>query len=393
MRQCACLFILAAFPLAAGANEPTFQVPKTWQKVDATPTGLAGLTARDGFVVWIDRVIVKGTEHNRAQSFTNTVYRQKVGDKEPEQLVQQQTTHGLVALLGPKGAVATGYFADCTAVHLPGHKPLALPKGVRFVAHTFTAKGLVCSGEIYRDNKYLSEIVLFPLDPEKGTMDDALVLREWFPSVGPDGFKFDFSHGRVFVVGDFVAAEGELPDPTRKVGFNKRVIEVWDVRNKKVSWREEYATLEAADDKYAYWFPDKDAVARRALDGKTKAEMLRLPKGAVRLVVQAPHMFALMPVEKGKEKEWVLARFDLATGARADLDLRVPDDRQLLSVSRSGPHRAIAVRVAGGELPLAFDLATGEVRTLWKQVLYTIPVAEQPAAVEKSKWEPLPAPK
>jgi len=47
---------------------------------------------------------------------------------------------------------------------------------------------------------------------------------------------------------------------------------VWDVRNKKVAWREEYATLEAADDKYVYWFPDPDAVARRALNGKTKGD-------------------------------------------------------------------------------------------------------------------------
>ncbi len=81
----------------------------------------------------------------------------------------------------------------------------------------------------------------------------------------------------------------------------------------------------------------------------------------------------------------VLARFDLATGERADLDLRVPDDRQLISVSGSGPNRTVAVRVGGGNLPLGLDDATGEARALWKQSLYTIPVAEKFPVAEKPK--------
>lgn len=385
MRNAFPLFALAAVPLSAGADEPKFQPPKSWQKADAKLTApVAELNARDGYAVWVDRVIVKGTEHNRAQSFTNTVYRLKVGDEKPEQLAQQVTTHGLVALLGPRGAVATGYFGDCTAIHLPGHKPIALPKGVRFQAHHFTADGLVCTGELFRDGKYHSEIVLFPFDRKDGFLGDTRVLQAWFPSVGPDGFKPDFYHGRLFLRGDHVAYTGELPDPARKLGFNKPATEVWDVRNQKVAWRQEYATLEAADDKYAYWFPEPDAVARRALDGKTTAEMLRLPKGAVRLTVEVPRVVALMP----KGKEWVLTRFDLTTGERAEYDLRIPDDRQLIHVWGSGAHKTVALRVPGDLLPLAFDPATGAVRTIWKNALYEVPVAER-FPNDKSKWEPL----
>ncbi|MBN9121542.1 MAG: hypothetical protein J0I06_20735 [Planctomycetes bacterium] len=381
---------LVTLPFAAAADEPKFQVPKTWQKADVGRAAWHSLTALDGYAVWIDKVIVKGTEHNRAQSFTNTVYRLKAGSEKPEQIDQRVTTHGLVALLGPKGAVATGYFGDCDTVHLPGHTPISLPRGVRFQAHHFTADGLVCTGELFRDGKHHNEIVLFPLDRQNGTLGEIRALQEWFPAVGLDGFKPDFYHGRVFLRGDFVAYTGELPDPARKVGFNKRAVEVWDVRNKKVAWREEYATLEAADDRYAYWFPDPNAVARRALDGKTRAEILALPKGTVRLEVRPPRLFALVPRENGKE--WVLTRLDLSTGERAEYDLRVPDDRQLISVSGSGSNRMIAVRADGDHLPLAFDAATGELRTLWKEALYTIPVAERFPAVEP-KWEPLPKPK
>ena len=65
----------------------------------------------------------------------------------------------------------------------------------------------------------------------------------------------------------------------------------------------------------------------------------------------------------------------------------------MISVWGSGAHRTVAIRVDGGQLPLGFDDATGDVRTLWKQSLYTIPVAEKLPAAEKPKWEPLPAPK
>jgi len=390
MRFLIALTVPALFPVLCAADEPKFQVPKSWQKVT---TGLpAGpfLTARDGYAVAIGSAIVKGTEHNRAQSFTNTVYRFKVGSDKPEELEQRVTTHVLVALLGPKGMIATGHFADYDTIHLPGHKPIKLPKGVRFVAHHFTAEGLVCSGELFRDGKYHSEVVLFPLDLNQGELSETQVLQGWFPTVGADGFKPDYTYGRVFYRSDFVAYTGELPDPTRRRGFNKPAIEVWNVRNKKVAWREEYATLEAADDKHVYWFPDPDAVARRSLDGKTKAEMFALPKGTVRLEIQPGRLLALVPKDKGKE--WVLARFDLTTGERAEYDLRVPDDRQLIAVSGSGANRMISLRVDGWQLPLAFDPATGDVRTVWNQALYTIPVAERFAA-EKPKWEPLPPPK
>jgi len=202
--------ILALLPTLCAADEPKFQVPKSWQKVT---TGLpAGpfLTARDGYAVAIGSAIVKGTEHNRAQSFTNTVYRFKVGSDKPEELEQRVTTHVLVALLGPKGMIATGHFADYDTIHLPGHKPIKLPKGVRFVAHHFTADGLVCSGEIFRDGKYHSEIVLFPLDLNQGELSETQVLQGWFPTVGADGFKPDYTYGRVFYRGDFVAYTGEL---------------------------------------------------------------------------------------------------------------------------------------------------------------------------------------
>jgi hypothetical protein len=390
MRYLIASTILALQPVVCSAEEPKFQVPKSWQKVSTGPAAWRSLTARDGYTVGIDKAIVKGTEHNRAQSFTYTVYRYKIGTDKPEQLEQRGSTHVFIALLGPKGMVATGHFADCDTIHLPGHKPIKLPKGVRFTAHHFTADGLVCSGEIFRDGKYHSEVVLFPLDLNQGELSETQVLQGWFPSVGLDGFKPDYTYGRLSLRGDFVAYTGELPDPTRKRGFNKPAIEVWDVRNKKVAWREEYATLEAADDKYVYWFPDPDAVARRALNGKTKAGIFTLPKGTVRLEIHPGRLLALVPKDKGKE--WALARFDLTTGERAEYDLRIPDDRQLIAVSGSGPNRLISLRVNGGQLPLAFDAATGDVRTVWNQTLYTIPVAERFAS-EEAKWEPLPPPK
>lgn len=390
MRLLVTATVLALLPVVCAAEEPKFQVPKSWQKVSTGPVAWPFLTARDGYAVGIDRAIVKGTEHNRAQSFTNTVYRFKIGNDKPEQLEQRSTTGSIVALLGPKGMVATGHFADCDAIHLPGHKAIKLPKGVRFTAHHFTADGLVCSGEIFRDGKYYSEVVRLPLDLNQGELGETQVLQEWFPSVGADGFKPDYTHGRLFLRGDFIAYTGELPDPTRKRGFNKSAIEVWDVRNKKVAWREEYATLEAADDKYAYWFPDPDAVARRAIDGKTKAEMFALPKGTVRLEIHPGQLLALVPRDKGKE--WALARFDLTTGERAEYDLRVPDDRQLISVVGSGTNRLTSLRVDGGLLPLGLDPATGDIRVVWDRTLYTIPVAERFAS-EKAKWEPLPPPK
>src|SRR4051794_818370 len=113
MRYAACLLVLAALPFVSAAEEPKFQVPKTWEKVTAGDSAGWVFASRDGFTIWIDAVLVEATKQFRAQSFTRTLYRYKVGAKEPEKLDERISTHTTVAILGPGGAVATGEFANC----------------------------------------------------------------------------------------------------------------------------------------------------------------------------------------------------------------------------------------------------------------------------------------
>src|SRR5205807_2304504 len=142
------------------------------------------------------------------------------------------------------------------------------------------------------DDKYHHGIVLFPIDRRLGELGDPKALRKWFVH-GADGFTLDFSHGNLYARGDKLVYDGQVPNAARP-GFPDRGIEAWDVRNEKVLWREAHAGVEAADDTHAYWTRGSDVIARRALDGKTNAEQLALPKGASRIELHPPFVLAFV---------------------------------------------------------------------------------------------------
>jgi hypothetical protein len=379
MRYSFGLILLVTVPFAAA--DPIYPVPQNWPKL-ADATGGTHITARDDYVVWVTKDAVPMADSSRGKSFNQTVYRLKGGDR-PEQLEQRKTPYDLVALAGPKGAVATGISGQCDTVHIPDHKPLSLPKG-RLTAHHFTADGLVCSDEVSRENKHFQEIVFFPIDRVKGTVGGTRVLRSVSTAAGPDGFKPDFTHGRVFVHGDFVAYAGTLPNPTGRAGATRPAIEVWDWKNQRVVWREDHAALESADDTHAYWSPGGSVVARRALDGSTGAEQVVLSKDVVQLDLQPPQFYALV----NRNKERTLTRVDLSTGARTEFDLHLPHAAHVLPAGHSGPVRAVTVSMVGARLQLAFDPTTGAVRAMNASAVYTVPAAGQLPG-EKVKWEPL----
>lgn len=387
MRLLIGLLTLALLPAASvAADLPVFQVPKTWEKVDAgraAPMGL--LTARDGYAVWVESGHVPGTENLRAWLYTSTVYRHKLGDKAPEQLVQRGSSNTLVALLGPNGMVATGWFANCEQIHLPGHKPIALPKGAYYGPHAFTAGGLLCGATYASAKEYQNAVVFFPINRDKGAIGEMQVLRSWPREPAPDKFVPELSHGRVFLKGNYLVYTGRATDPPRRNDYTSdNVTEVWDVRAGKVVWRESGA-LQGADDTHAYWFVDTNIVVRRALDGKTKAEQLKLPGTLQQIDVQPPKMFALIE----RDKEWVLTHFDLTTGGNVEFDLRVPHTgHQFHWISGGGATQSVRIDIDGAQLPFSLDAATGEAKTVWAGTAYKIPVAKRVPA-GKPKWEPL----
>jgi hypothetical protein len=379
-------------PPAAADDKPAFVIPKSWEKVYAGPAPGLALSVRGGYAVGIGKVLVPHTREFRAQSFTETLYRFKAGDTEPEKLDERVTTHGLVALLGPGGEVAAGWFANCDTIYIPGLKPIPLPKDAQYAAHHFTREGLVCTAERFVNPKHERAVVLLPIHRGQNALGDVRVLRPWFADPAADGFQPEFNHGRVFWRGDFVAYSGTLPDPTRKRGFSKTVTDVWDVRNEREGWREEEAFFEAADDTHAYWFPESNVVARRVFIGKQKAEQCALPKETIRLAFDPPKLFALVK----QDREWVLTLFDLKTGGRAEYDLRAPDRRQVTGVAGSGPNSWATVFLHPTDpdhrasLPIGIDAATGEVRVLHDKVVYKVPAAKRMKADAKPKWEPVP---
>src|SRR5262249_44725432 len=144
----------------------------------------------------------------------------------------------------------------CDTIHIPGKAPIKLPEGIQHTAHAFTADGLLCTAYRYgrgKNDAGQNAVVFFPIDREKGQLGEVKLLRSWFGRSGAGGFVPEFSHGRVFHRGDFLAYTGTVVPaevPLRK-GATRNVTEVWDARNDKLVWRE-LGVLEAADDKYAY---------------------------------------------------------------------------------------------------------------------------------------------
>ena len=381
---------LAVLALAAVAADATPEAPKAWEKLTETKYAHGFLFAQDGYTAGIGAEIVKGTEQNRAQSFTYTLYRYKLGDKEPRILDRRVSTGWLMGDLGPGGAVVTGWFANADTIHLPDHKPLPLPKDkVRWAAKRLTAEGLLCYGELYADNKYHHEIVLFPITRRLGELGDAKVLRRWFAH-GADGFTLDFGHGNLHSRGEKLVYDGQVPNAARP-GFPDRGIEVWDVRNEKVLWREANASVEAADDTHAYWTRGSDVIARRALDGKTKAEQFALPKGTQRIELHPPFVLAFV----AKDKTDDAAVFDLRTGERREFGL---SRSRAAQQSPSGDHymrqSAWFVPLPGGNpkgpfVSFRMDPATGEMRAAYNSALYKVPPTSREVPKDKPKWEPV----
>ena len=391
------LLLLALAPQVVAAADPP-PVPKTWEKLSAGGTREGTVAVRGGYTIWVDKVLVPGTERHRAQSFTETLYRFKAGDTQPEKLEQISTTRGLYPVLGPNGEIANGWFADCQTLYVLGLKPIPMPKDARFAAQEWTKDGLVCAAErwVYKkpgqpDGWYETAVLRFPIDRAKNALGEPKVLRPWLP-LRDDDFKPDFSNGRAFARGDFVAHTGTVPNPDRP-GFPRTASEVWDTKQSKMVWRAEI-TVAAADDTHAYWFPEGHVVARRRLDGTGKTERFALPKESIRFDVQSPKLFALMK----QEKEWVLALFDLTTGDRAEYDLRLTGAKPGYNYSGSGPVRRYSVWFNGdssdgwhNSMPLGLDAATGEARMIRDKTVYRIPVAKKLPADAKPKWEPVPA--
>lgn len=383
------LLALFAFASLLPAADP----PKNWEKLhaDADKPGAAARLATGDYTVWVDKALVESTAQNRAQSFTETLYRLKTGDKQPEKLEQVVTTHGLYPLVGPKGEVANGYFADCRTLYLPGRKPIPMPKGdVRYAAHEWTADGLVCTAERYvpKDRRYEVTVQRWPIDKDKNALGEVVTLRPWTAQTD-DGFKPDNTHGRVFARGRYLVCTGTVPNPERP-GFPQRATEVWDTKAEKAVWTAR-VTVEGADDTHAYWMPEAGVVARRPLDGSGAAEQLAIPKDAVRFDFRPPHLFALVK----QEKEWVLTRFDLGTGGRVEYDLRLAGDKPNFTFASSGPTKFFSVWMEGKKevTPVGLDATSGEVRAIRDRTLYRLPPGKKLPADAKPKWEPLPDPK
>lgn len=379
------LLACSALPLVA-ADPPTFAPPKSWEKVAAGGSPQTAVSVHDRYTVWTDKVLVEATARNRAQSFTETLFRLKTGDKAPEQLEQVVTTHGTFALLGPDGEVASGTFADCRTLYLPGLRPIPMPKDVRYAAHQWTKDGLVCTGERYvkKAGQYELTVLRLPIDRAKNELGEPTVLRPWLP-VGGDGFSPDFAHGRVFARGNFVALTGTVPYPerTKRPGYTKPFTQVWDIKGGKAAWQDE-VTVEAADDTHAYWFPTPDTVARRPLDGSGSVEQLALPKGTIRLDVQPPKLLALVK----REKELVLTRIDLSTGDRSEYDLRAPGGKPAFGFAGGSSTRSFIVNVEPElRVPVGLDAARGEVRAVWENAVYRIPEGKATKPDAKPKWE------
>lgn len=383
------LLLLALAPHVIAADPPP--VPKAWEKLTAGGTRESTIAVRGAYTIWVDKVLVPGTERNRAQSFTETLYRIKVGDKQPEKLEQISTTHGLYPVLGPGGEIANGWFADCRTLYVPGLKPIPMPKDARFAAHEWTKDGLICTGERWSpaDRQHEIAVLLFPIDRANNLLGKPTLLRPWMLK-GQGGFTLDWTHGRVFVRGNFVTLTGTVPNPDRP-DFPLRASEVWDTKQSKMAWREEI-TVTGADDTHAYWSVER--LTRRRLDGTGKAEQLAMPKDTVSLDFHPPKWFALVKQEKG----WVLTHYDLTTGDRAEYDLRLPGAKPGYNFGGSGPVRHYSVWFDGDSsdgwhngMPLGLDAATGEVRIVCDKTVYRIPAAKKLPADAKPKWEPVPA--
>lgn len=379
----------AVLALASIAADPLPEPPKTWEKLAESKQAHALLFARDGYSASIGANVVKGTEHNRAQSFTYTAYRYKQGEKEPTALESRQSTGWLMGDLGPGGALVTGWFANADTLHLPGHKPISFAQEkVRFAAKGFTANGLLCYVESYLDGKYYYEIAELPIDFKAGKLGDPKPLRKWFAQ-GEDGFSLEFGHGKLFTNGGALVYDGQVPNAARP-GFPHRGIEAWDVKAEKVLWRAADASVEAVDDAHAYWCRG-DPVTRRALAADAQAETFALPKGTQRIELHPPFLFAFV----AKEKTDDVAVFDLRTGERREFGLARSRATQQ---SPTGDHymrqSAWYVPLPGSDDPKALAQVrmaptTGELRAAYNGALYKVPPTSRDVPKEKPKWDPV----
>lgn len=384
---------IVVLAFASIAADPLPEAPKAWEKLVESKHAHALLFARDGYAASIGSTIVKGTEHNRAQSFTYTAYRYKQGEKEPTALETRQSTGWLMGDLGPGGALVTGWFASADTLHVPGHKPFSFAQEkVRFAAKRFTADALLCYVETYLDGKYYYEIAEFPIDFKAGKLGDSKPLRKWFAQ-GEAGFSLEFGHGNLFANGGALVYDGQVPNAARP-GFPDRGFEAWDVKNAKVLWREVNASVEAVDDAHAYWTRGPDTIARRALTANSKAETFALPKGTQRIELHPPFVFAFVPKEKTDD----LAVFDLRTGERREFGLSRSRTTQQ---SPSGDHymrqKAWFVPLPGSDDPKALaqvrmDPTTGEVRAAYNGALYKVQPTSRDTPKEKPKWVPVEPP-
>jgi hypothetical protein len=194
--------LLSALPAAADDNDPPkpppFDVPKSWQKEYDGPNAPVFLFARGGYAVWVDQVHGKHlSPAPRAITYTFNTYRQKAGVKEPEKLDTRGSTGTVVALAGPKGEVAVGFFGNYDTIYLPGEKPLKLPKDQYHTAHHFTREGLVCTLERYAETRYQNAVVLLPISTDPAKLGEPRILRKWFDQIGADGFQPDFRHAKL----------------------------------------------------------------------------------------------------------------------------------------------------------------------------------------------------
>src|SRR5262249_16000660 len=143
-----------------------------------------------------------------------------------------------------------------------------------------------------------------------------------------------FMHGEVFLSGDYLVHTG-----TRIVGAKgagRATVFVWDVKNNRRAWEVD-GTPAGVDARHVYTF-EGDALLRRPLDGKGKAERLSLSPLAGVLAFQPPKLFGLV-VEK---KQWVATLLDLSTGSRTEYDFRGPTGRHITTGARPGRlHRPI----------------------------------------------------
>jgi hypothetical protein len=373
----------------ASAADPLPEAPKAWEKVAESKYAHVLLFARDGYAASIGSDVVKGTEHNRAVSYTYTAYRYKQGEKEPTALESRRSTHWRMGDLGPGGALVTGWFANADTLHLPGHKPFAFAQEkVRFAAKGFTAAGLLCYVETYLDGKYCYEIAEFPIDFQAGKLGESKPLRKWFAQ-GGDGFSLEFGHGNLFTNGGALVYDGQVPNAER-AGFPHRGIEAWDVKSQKLLWREANASIEGIDGTHAYWYRGNE-ILRRALVADAKAETFALPKGTQRIELHPPFVFAFVP----KEKTDALAVFDLRTGERREFGL---SRSRAAQQSPGGNHymrqKAWFVQLPGTDdknalAQVRMAPATGELRAAYNGALYAVPPTSRDVPKEKPKWEPV----